>query len=382
MRFFKGSHAFIVATHIDKKHTHNHIIINSTNLECTGKFMDFKRSGNVVRRISDLICIEPGLSIIENPKPSKGRNYGKWLAANGYEKPPTNAETLKQKIDEIVPSCSTFADFITKLKADGYEVFENRKNISVRASDWGQNIRLNSLKGEYTEAAIRARLDTVRIISAGGDSGTKTRTEQPPKRVSLLIDIQSKLQQGKGKGYEQWAKLHNLKEAAKTLLYLQENGIDSYEELVKKSSSTSDDFTTLTTKIKDIEARLKTIAETQKHIGTYGKTREVYARYKASKWNRDFYEEHRAEITLHRAAKKYFDAQNFKGKLPSISSLKQEYATLAAEKKKLYGDYHKLKDSSRELAVARDNTERILGIKDAKNRDNSRDNNKRNSREK
>ena len=163
-------------------------------------------------------------------------------------------------------------------------------------------------------------------------------------------------------GDEHWAKLPNLKNVAKTLLYLQENGIESYDELVTKTSSASDGFSSLTGRIKEIEAKLKTISETQKQIGTYGKTRDVYAKYKASKWNRNFYEEHRAEITLHRAAKKYFDEQGFTGKLPSVNTLKQEYATLAAEKKKLYGSYHQLKASSRELLVARDNTERILGI--------------------
>ena len=183
-------------------------------------------------------------------------------------------------------------------------------------------------------------------------------------------------------GDEHWAKLHNLKNAAKTLLYLQENGIESYEELVAKTSSASDEFSSLTGRIKEIEAKLKTISETQKQIGTYGKTRDVYAKYKASKWNRNFYEEHRAEITLHRAAKKYFDEQGFTGKLPSVNTLKQEYATLAAEKKKLYGSYHQLKASSRELLVARDNTERILGISpNGKTRGTSRIIHKHNSHE-
>ena len=183
-------------------------------------------------------------------------------------------------------------------------------------------------------------------------------------------------------GDEHWAKLHNLKNAAKTLLYLQENGIESYEELVAKTSSASDEFSSLTGRIKEIEAKLKTISETQKQIGTYGKTRDVYAKYKASKWNRNFYEEHRAEITLHRAAKKYFDEQGFTGKLPSVNTLKQEYAILAAEKKKLYGSYHQLKASSRELLVARDNTERILGISpNGKTRGTSRIIHKHNSHE-
>ena len=143
---------------------------------------------------------------------------------------------------------------------------------------------------------------------------------------------------------------------------MQENGIDSYGDLAGKSDAASDEFYGLTRKIKDAETRLKGISELQKQIGAYTKTRSVYAQYKASKWNRDFYDGHAAEITQHRTSKKFFDTQGFKGKLPSIASLKQEYAALLAEKKSLYGGYRKSKDASQELALARGNAERILGI--------------------
>jgi uncharacterized protein involved in exopolysaccharide biosynthesis len=166
-----------------------------------------------------------------------------------------------------------------------------------------------------------------------------------------------------------------LKEAARTLIFLKENGIDSYEDLKKKSSSASGDFAKLTKRIKDIEARQKEISELQKHIGAYGKTRDIYAKYKASGWDRGFYDIHATDIIAHRAAKKYFDEIGAK-KLPSINQLRQEYATLASERKTLYGGYHKLKDLSRELSVARANAERILGVTpDAQNRAVSRSEN-------
>jgi hypothetical protein len=282
---------------------------------------------------------------------------------------------LRRKVDELLPCCATFEDFISKLKAEGFEVVENRKHTTVRAPDWSKPIRFDTLGGEYTEAAIRSRLGKVKIIAASGDSGTHN-------RVSILIDIQAKIREGKGAGYEKWAKIFNLKAAAKTLIFLQENGIDSYEDLVRKSDSASDGFYDLTRKIKDTEARMKDISELQKQIGTYTKTRAVFAQYKASKWNRSFYDEHSAEIIQHRAAKKHFDAQGFKGKLPSITSLKQDYATLTAEKKSLYGGYHKLKDTSQGLTVARANAERILGIDpNAQKRDTSREQSKRNTPE-
>jgi hypothetical protein len=378
-RFTKGKHAFVIGVHTDRKHIHCHIVFNSTTLDCTRKFKNFWNSSFALRRLSDIICAEHGLSVIENPKPSKGRDYGDWL---GEDKPLSHKEIVKRKIDELAPSCSSFEDLLSKLKADGFEVNAKRKYISVRAPGWGKNLRLDTLKGEYTEAAIRARLGKAKVITGGGDSGTMKRADAPRQSsVSLLIDIQAKIREGKSAGYAQWAKIFNLQQAAKTLIFLKENGIDSYDDLKKKSSSASGDFAALTKRIKEIETRQKGVAELQKQIGTYGKTRDVYAKYKASGWNRGFYDVHAADIILHRAAKKYFDGLGMK-KLPSINQLRQEYAELAAERKKLYGGYRELKDLSRELSVARNNAERILGITpNGQNRGDSRAHTRRENRE-
>jgi len=183
-------------------------------------------------------------------------------------------------------------------------------------------------------------------------------------RVSLLIDIQEKIAAGKGKGYERWAGRFNLKEAAKTLMLLKENGIDSYEDLVKKASSSSGDFAHLTRKIKDAEKRMAEISELQKHIGTYGKTRDIYNRCRDSGWDVNFFEEHHANITLHQATRKYFTAQGYgkDNKLPGIKALKQEYATLLVEKKKLYAVYRDAKKNMQALQVAKSNASKILGI--------------------
>jgi hypothetical protein len=351
LSFFKGKHAFTVSTHTDKPHIHNHIIVNSTTLDCLRKFRDFKRSDLAIRRVSDLLCAEYGLSVIKNPKLSKGKDYGSWL---GGDKPPSHKRVLMNAIEEIVPSATTYDDFIARLIAAGFEVSTKRKHTTAKLPDWGKPTRLDTLGDEYTEAAIRARLGIGKVISGGGSGGTQT-------RVGLLVDIQAKLQEGKGAGYEQWAHLHNIKQMAKTLIFLQEQGIDSYEELRKKSSSASGDFAALTKRIKEMDTRLKEIAELQKYIGQYGKTRDVYEAYRKSGWSSKFYEEHTAAVILHRAAKKYFDSLGEK-KLPSINQLKQEYAALTGEKKKLYSGYRELKDQSRQLAAAVGNAERILGL--------------------
>jgi hypothetical protein len=145
LSFTKNKHAFIVATHIDKKHIHNHIIFNSTALSNDRKFDDFKRSGKAVRRISDLLCVQHGLSIIENPKPSKGKNYGEWLG----EKEPTWQDKLRREIDEVVPSCSTFEDFLAAMKAQGYIINEKRRHITLLAPGQKKPTRLNTLGGDY-----------------------------------------------------------------------------------------------------------------------------------------------------------------------------------------------------------------------------------------
>jgi hypothetical protein len=351
LSFTKGRHAFVVCTHIDKAHVHNHIIFNSTTLDCTHKFVDFFRSGRVVRRISDLLCAEHGLSVIENPKPSRG-SYADWL---GGKKPPTWKDVIKAKIDELVPICKTFDEFIDSLRKAGCVVKDGGKYISIVAPGQKKPTRLKSLGENYTEAAIRERLGIEKIRVSGGDSGTHT-------RVSLLVDIQAKLREGKGAGYEQWAKIFNLKEAAKTLLFLQESGIGTYEDLEKKSAAASAEFSAASKRISEIDGQQKEISELQKQIGVYGKTRAVYEAYRKSGWKRSYYDEHTADIVAHRGAKKFFDSLNLGGKVPPMATLKQEWATLNSEKKLLYGDYRRLKDSSRELAVALGNTRQILGI--------------------
>jgi hypothetical protein len=160
---------------------------------------------------------------------------------------------------------------------------------------------------------------------------------------------------------ENWAKIFNLKEAARTLIFLQEQGIDSYDDLKKKSSSATGGFAELNKKIREVEARMAEVTELQKYIWQYGKTRTVYEAYKKSGWSQKFYDEHVADILLHKAAKKYFDKLGMK-KLPSITSLKQEWATLNSEKKSLYAGYRQAKETSRQLTAALSNANQILGF--------------------
>ncbi|MCL2775532.1 MAG: relaxase, partial [Oscillospiraceae bacterium] len=214
----------------------------------------------------------------------------------------------------------------------------------------------------YSENAILERISGKRIVAVKLEQTVPTLKGNKP---SLLIDIQQKIQEGKGAGYEQWARIFNIKEMSRTLLFLQENKIDSYDGLVQKSAVASFEFRQLTEKIKSAEKRMAEIAELQKYIGQYGKTREVYKQYLSAKNRSDFFEEHRAEVTLHVASKKYFDSHGYgvNNKVPKIADLRQEYAILLAEKRKLYSGYRAAKDNMIALATAKENASRMLHIK-------------------
>jgi len=269
-----------------------------------------------------------------------------------------------RKIDEILPNCTSFESFIAALHADGFKVSTDRKHMTVKAADWGRPSRLDTLGGNYTEAAIHERIAGTRIVGGSGGAGRaldeKPPASIPPKPFSLLVDIQAKMQQGKGAGYANWARSFNLKEAAKTLLFLRDQGITDYADLERRAAATSKDFHAVTAKIRAAETRMAEITALQKQIGNYHRTREIYAQYRAAGYSKKFLAAHDAEITIHQAAKKYFDSLNLK-RLPTIAALKQEFAALLAEKNKLYSGYRATKETSRQLASAKQNVDMVLG---------------------
>ena len=328
MSLTKGRHAFIVCTHVDKAHIHSHIIFNSTSLDCTRKFRNFWGSSFAIRRISDILCLENGLSVIKDPQPSKG-NYGTWLG-DGKQTP--IRERLELMIDEALVEAKDFDSFLAAMKAAGAEV-KRGKHLAFRIPGGKRFIRCDSLRPDYFEDAIEERIAGTRIFQPAP-------RQSPVRRApKMLIDIQSKMQQARSPGYEHWAKTFNLKEAAKTLVYLEQKGLLDYDDLTKASEDAGQRFDSLTDEIKAKEARLSEISTLQKWVGTYGKTRDTYMQYRKlpPKDRKRFYDQHRGEIDSCLAAKKYFDSLSMK-KLPSIQSLKQEYAQLSEEKRKLYPD--------------------------------------------
>jgi len=350
MRFTKGKYAFIVCTHTDKAHIHNHIIWNSTALDCKRKFRDFFRSGRALRRCSDLLCAENGLSVIENPKQKRGNDYGKWL---GDDKPLSYQERLRFAIDAVLEkNPTTFEDFLTLMRAAGYEINDRRKHITFKLPEQKQPTRCDTLRGNYTEAAIKERIAGRRL------NGT-TPVSVSATRPNLLIDIQAKLQEGKGAGYERWAKLHNLKQMAQTLIYLQEKGLDDYSVLKEKTASATARFNELSERLKELETELSGNATMQKHIVNYSKTRQTYIDYRKAGYSKKFKELHEADIIIHQTAKKAFDRLGVK-KLPTVAALRAEYAPLLEEKKHIYKEYREVKTEMRELLTAKTNVDRLF----------------------
>lgn len=362
MRFTKGKHAFIVCTHADRAHIHNHIVWNSTSLDCKRKFRNFIGSAFALRRCSDTLCVENGLSIIENPQPSSGRDYARYMFPDG--KPPSYQDMLRRAIDAALEKRpATFEDFISLMREARYTVNTNRKHITFLAPGQKQSTRMDTLRGDHTEEAVRERIKSNRILSSGSNENVRGAAIRKP---SLLIDIQSKIQQGKGEGYARWAKVFNLKQAAQTLIYLQEHGLDDYNLLKEKAAAATARYIDLSETIQGLEATLKANAELQKHIVTYSKTRDTYTAYRKAGYSKQFREAHEADIILHQTAKKAFDELGYgKGKkIPSVASLRKEYADTLAEKKKAYAGYREAKAGMRELLLVKENTDRLLGMKE------------------
>ena len=345
MRFTKGKYAFIVATHTDREHIHNHIIYNSTALDGTRKFRDFLLSGLAVQRVSDLICLEHQLSVIEI-KPYRERQK-----RTLYPPKESNRDKLCSVIDGILLNEKPvdFEIFLQKLEQQGYEV-KRGKHTSVKGARQKRFIRFRTLGAGYSEDEIKA------VIA--GEAEHRPHQKQPPKEqpFHLLVDIQAKLSEGKGEGYARWAKRYNLKEMSKTLIFLQENKIGSIEEMQERVKAAATRYHELGDSIKAAEQRMAEITVLRTHIINYAKTRPVYDAYRKAGYSKKFLEEHREQITLHRAAKATFDEAGLK-KLPKVKELNTEYSTLLSQKKAAYPAYRKARDEMQELMKAQKNVE-------------------------
>ena len=360
MRWTKGQHAFFVVSHIDRPHPHVHIYYNSTTLDCTRKFRDFLGSARAVRRLSDRICLENGLSYIANPKlKSKGKfkHYGQWQSVN---KSPTFQERLRAQIDScLADKPLDMGTFLQAMTAAGLEVKHRRGGgISFRAP--GQErftqLRTSTLGEGYGQEDIQA-------IIEGKTALPKSRAEAG-RKLNLIVDIQSKMRAGKGPAYEKWATIYNLKQMAAALQYLQENGLMDYADLEQKATQAADRFNTLSDSIKFTETAMRTNTELKAAVVDYAKTRPVFEGYKAAKYSRKYLAEHEADIAAYRAARATMDRLLNGSKLPKMDTLKTEFQRLSADKKKAYREYREAKKDMQEIITVKSNIDHLLGLTD------------------
>ena len=357
MSFTKGKYQFVVATHTDHAHIHNHIIFNSTSIDHTQKFRNFLGSSEAIRKISDKLCLENGLSIIEDPKQGPS-HYGKWL---GDKKPLSWQERLRQTIDAIMAQKP--ADFDTFLKLmleSGYEVKQGRY-LAFKANGQQKFTRLRSLGEGYSEDELRSAI----LGKTVHTPKVKRPYRKNPDKINLLVDIQAKLQAGKGPGYERWAKVFNLKQMAQTINFLTENNITDYETLVEKTKAATDRYHELSQQIKEIEKRMYEITELKKHIINYAKTKEIYIAYRESGYSGRFYDANTEDILLHQSAKQAFSLLSAK-QIPSMKNLQLEYQECSSAKKSLSADYSSVKSIMKQSVIIKNNVDLIMGTSDSK----------------
>ena len=340
----KGQHEYVLTTHIDKGHIHNHIIFCAVNFVDHHKYVSNKRTYYGIRNISDRLCRENGLSVVVPEKGSKGKNYA------AYHKEKSAKAKLKIAVDTLIPQVNSFEELLSRLQGLGYEI-KRGKYVSCLVPWQERFTRLKTIGADYTEDAIKERIKGKRTRAA--------KVPQADRGVSLLIDIENSIKAAQSRGYEQWAKIHNLKQAAKTYNFLTTHGIEQYGDLTAKIAEVQAASVQATEALKDVEARLSDMAVLIKNITTYQKTKPAYDAYRKAKDRGSYRAAHERNIILHEAAAKAIKGAGI-SKLPDIVALQAEYAKLQERKEALYADYGKLKKQVREYDVIKRNIDSIL----------------------
>ena len=340
----KGQYEYVLTTHIDKGHIHNHIIFCAANFVDYRKYNSNKRSYYGIRNLSDRLCRENGLSVLVPEKGSRGKNYAV------YKKEKTAKGRLKTAVDALIPQVSSFEELLSRLEAAGYEI-KRGKYVSCLVPGQERYTRLKTLGADYTEEAIRERIE-----------GRRARSVKAPKTergVSLLIDIENSIKAAQSRGYEQWAKIHNLKQAAKTLNFLTEHQISQYGELTARIAEIQIESEQAAESLKSAEKRLADMAVLIKNVSTFQKTKPVYDAYRKARNKESYRAAHERGIILHEAAAKALKAAGV-AKLPDITALQAEYEKLQEQKEALRADYGKRKKQVKEYDVIKQNIDSIL----------------------
>ena len=342
-----GKYEYVLTTHIDKDHVHNHLIFNAVDFVDYHAYKSYKRIYYDMREVSDRLCKENGLSVIP-PSQNKGMGYKEYTEA---KRGTSWKQKLKQTIDRLVITAKDYDDFLRLMQEAGYEI-KTGKYISFRAEGQERFTRSKTIGENYTEERIKERI--------AGRTPRRNRRQTVPKGISLIGDIQERIRLIDSKGYEHKAKLTILKEAARTLNYLTENNLLQYADLEKKVEDVHSSYDRTGKELKGVEARLREVQPLIKNISNYQRLKPVYDAFQKAKDKPGFKAKHEAELVIFEAARSTLLAMQGDEKLPSLKTLQAEQQRLLEEQQRLYDERVKLKKEVKQIETIKSNVDTFL----------------------
>lgn len=354
-----GKYEYVLTTHIDKDHVHNHLIFNAVDFVDYHAYKSYKRIYYDMREVSDRLCKENGLSVIP-PSQNKGMGYKEYTEA---KRGTSWKQKLKQTIDRIVITAKDYDDFLRLMQEAGYEI-KTGKYISFRAKGQERFTRSKTIGENYTEERIKERI--------AGRTPRRSQRQTTPKGISLIGDIQERIRLIDSKGYEYKAKLTILKEAARTLNYLTENNLLQYADLEKKVEDVHSSYDRTGKELKGVEARLREVQPLIKNISNYQRLKPVYDAFQKAKDKPGFKAKHEAELVIFEAARSTLLAMQGDEKLPSLKTLQAEQAQLFEEQERLYAERNRLKKEAKQIETIKSNVDTFLSPSADHDRDHRR----------
>ena len=342
-----GKYEYVLTTHIDKDHVHNHLIFNAVDFVDYHAYKSYKRIYYDMREVSDRLCKENGLSVIP-PSQNKGMGYKEYTEA---KRGTSWKQKLKQTIDRLVITAKDYDDFLRLMQEAGYEI-KTGKYISFRAEGQERFTRSKTIGENYTEERIKERI--------AGRTPRRSRKQTTPNGISLIGDIQERIRLIDSKGYEHKAKLTILKEAARTLNYLTENNLLQYADLEKKVEDVHSSYDRTGKELKGVEARLREVQPLIKNISNYQRLKPVYDAFQKAKDKPDFKAKHEAELVIFEAARSTLLAMQGDEKLPSLKTLQAEQAQLFEEQERLYAERNRFKKEAKQIETIKSNVDTFL----------------------
>ena len=354
-----GKYEYVLTTHIDKDHVHNHLIFNAVDFVNYHAYKSYKRIYYDMREVSDRLCKENGLSVIP-PSQNKGMGYKEYTEA---KRGTSWKQKLKQTIDRLVITAKDYDDFLRLMQEAGYEI-KTGKYISFRAKGQERFTRSKTIGENYTEERIKERI--------AGRTPRRNRRQTMPKGISLIGDIQERIRLIDSKGYEYKAKLTILKEAARTLNYLTENNLLQYADLEKKVEDVHSSYDRIGKELKGVEARLREVQPLIKNISNYQRLKPVYDAFQKAKDKPGFKAKHEAELVIFEAARSTLLAMQGDEKLPSLKTLQAEQAQLFEEQERLYAERNRFKKEAKQIETIKSNVDTFLAPSADHDRDHLR----------